>query len=49
MSSQAARTGDSNNPDCEQKWQSSGQPQAGEDPGFVQADSLLENGLAGGL
>jgi hypothetical protein len=26
MSSQALRTGDSNNPDCEQKWQSSGQP-----------------------
>ncbi len=26
MSSRALRTGDSNRPDCEQKWQSSGQP-----------------------
>ena len=26
MSSHAARTGESNRPDCEQKWQSSGQP-----------------------
>ena len=26
MSSQAARTGEENSPDCEQKWQSSGQP-----------------------
>ena len=26
LSSQAARTGDSNRPDWEQKWQSSGQP-----------------------
>ncbi len=26
MSSQAARTGEENRPDCEQKWQSSGQP-----------------------
>ena len=26
MSSQAARTGEANKPDCEQKWQSSGQP-----------------------
>ena len=26
MSSQAARTGEGNRPDCEQKWQSSGQP-----------------------
>ena len=26
MSSQALRTGDANKPDCEQKWQSSGQP-----------------------
>ena len=26
MSSQAERTGESNRPDCEQKWQSSGQP-----------------------
>src|SRR3712207_7274344 len=26
MSSQTARTGELNSPDCEQKWQSSGQP-----------------------